>query len=223
MPKKMEWPGIATAVGIILILTLILVGWRDDFHLKDWQPLIAAFVALAGGALAYRGAMAKVEQDADKNKRELLRRQLGLYLKLDITVRNFRDAAEGAGSKITFGEAGDRIRVGDMRLKEPPEIEEAWDNLDIFPRRIIREIASLRESLRELNLILFNLQDEDKLVVEQEDARATLDYLGTIIGSVADACSVIANVLAPEIEQLAPAMPTDERMVVVYGEPSASD
>lgn len=219
----MEWPGIATAVGIILILTLILVGWRDDFHLKDWQPLIAAFVALAGGALAYRGAMAKVEQDADKNKRELLRRQLGLYLKLDITVRNFRDAAEGAGSKITFGEAGDRIRVGDMRLKEPPEIEEAWDNLDIFPRRIIREIASLRESLRELNLILFNLQDEDKLVVEQEDARATLDYLGTIIGSVADACSVIANVLAPEIEQLAPAMPTDERMVVVYGEPSASD
>lgn len=162
----MEWPGIATAVGIILILTLILVGWRDDFHLKDWQPLIAAFVALAGGALAYRGAMAKVEQDADKNKRELLRRQLGLYLKLDITVRNFRDAAEGAGSKITFGEAGDRIRVGDMRLKEPPEIEEAWDNLDIFPRRIIREIASLRESLRELNLILFNLQDEDKLVVK---------------------------------------------------------
>jgi hypothetical protein len=39
MWKKIELPGIATAVGVVLILTLIIVGSHDDFHLKDWQPL----------------------------------------------------------------------------------------------------------------------------------------------------------------------------------------
>jgi hypothetical protein len=49
----MEWPGIATTVGIVLILTLIGVGSRDDFHLKDYTSVIAAFVAVGGAVLAY--------------------------------------------------------------------------------------------------------------------------------------------------------------------------
>ena len=69
-----------------MLLALVIVGSRDDFHLKDWQTLIAGAFALFGGALAYWGAMAKVEQDGNQQKRDFLRRQLSLYLKLDITV-----------------------------------------------------------------------------------------------------------------------------------------
>jgi hypothetical protein len=72
-----EWPGIATAVGILLVVTLVIVGSRDDFHLKDWQPLIAALIALAGGSLAYRAAMAKVYADEDREERSLSRERLG--------------------------------------------------------------------------------------------------------------------------------------------------
>jgi len=45
MFKKVEWPGIATTVGLALIATLIIVGSKDD--LKDWQPLMAAVLAQA--------------------------------------------------------------------------------------------------------------------------------------------------------------------------------
>ena len=76
---RFEWPGIATAVGSVLIVTLVIVGSRDDFHLKEWQPLIAALIALAGGSLAYRAAMAKVYADEEREERNLSRERLGLY------------------------------------------------------------------------------------------------------------------------------------------------
>jgi hypothetical protein len=39
--KRIEWPGIATAVGILLIGAIAL-------DLSKWQPLLAALVALGG-------------------------------------------------------------------------------------------------------------------------------------------------------------------------------
>jgi hypothetical protein len=53
--KKPEWPGIATAVGIALILTLVIVGGREDFHLKEWQTLATGFLALLAAGAAYLG------------------------------------------------------------------------------------------------------------------------------------------------------------------------
>lgn len=75
--KKIEWPGIATAVGIILILALIVLGARDDFHLKEWQTVIASVIALTGGGLAYVSAMAKVRAENDSERRELDRKKSG--------------------------------------------------------------------------------------------------------------------------------------------------
>lgn len=75
--RKVEWPGIATAIGIILILALIILGARDDFHLKDWQTVIASVVALTGGGLAYASAMAKVRAESDSEHRELDRKKSG--------------------------------------------------------------------------------------------------------------------------------------------------
>jgi hypothetical protein len=65
MRKKPEWPGVATAVGVILIGMII-------FDLSKWQTLAAALVAFGGGVLAYKGAMEKVKVDRDEHKREFL-------------------------------------------------------------------------------------------------------------------------------------------------------
>jgi hypothetical protein len=67
---KPEWPGVATTVGIVLILALIVVGSRDDFHLKDWQTLMAGAFVLCEVMLAYWGAMAKIKQDGDLHRRD---------------------------------------------------------------------------------------------------------------------------------------------------------
>jgi hypothetical protein len=73
---KAEWPGIATAVGIVLILALIIVGSRDDFHLKDWQTLIAAGVAGVGVIVAARNVTRQIRigilgREEDRIEREL--------------------------------------------------------------------------------------------------------------------------------------------------------
>jgi hypothetical protein len=218
--KKTEWPGIATAVGIVLILALVIVGSRDDFHLKDWQTLIAGAFALFGGTLAYWGAMAKVKQDGDLHRREFLRRQLSLYLKLDITVRNFRDTANEREAKITFVDPGAGISVGELDLEEPPELGEAWENLDVFPRHLIREIASIREGLRRLEVLMDGLPNDRQIVAGDKGGQTRLDLVHEQIGAIADSCAVIADGLAPEIERLAPFLPDQKRLLALYGEPS---
>jgi len=62
--RKPEWPGIATAVGIMLILTLVIVGAREDFHLKEWQTLATGLLALLAAGVAYLGATANVRHPA---------------------------------------------------------------------------------------------------------------------------------------------------------------
>lgn len=74
--KRIEWPGIATAVGILLIGTIAL-------DLSKRQPLLAALVALGGGTLAYRGAMAKIYADQEKDRREFQRKRLGVFLRTE--------------------------------------------------------------------------------------------------------------------------------------------
>jgi hypothetical protein len=73
--KKPEWPGIATAVGVLFVLTItIALAGDSDFKLKEWQTLLAACVALIAGSLAYYGAMAKVEFDREIAARDLNRK-----------------------------------------------------------------------------------------------------------------------------------------------------
>jgi hypothetical protein len=215
--KKPEWPGIATTVGVLLLFALIYLATRDDFHLKDWQTLIAGAFAVSGGFLAYKGAMAKVTQDGDLARREFLRRQLSVFLKLDITVRNFRDTAMEREQTIVLTYPDDRISVGTLRLVEPPELQEAWDSLDVFPRHLIREIASIRERVRRLDVLMDGLPGDAMIRVGERGGQTRLDLVQEQLGGIVEACSVIADGLAPEIERLAPFLPDCDRTLAVYG------
>jgi hypothetical protein len=202
MPK-IEWPGIATAVGVLLTLTLIIVGSRDDFHLHDWQPLMAALIALTGGILAYTGAMAKLRQDGELQMRELLRRKLGLCLKLDIAIRSFFPTIIQNHADLHYSKEGEHIPVESLALIEPPEITEAWDNLDVFPRKVIREIASVREHLRELAILLEDVPKTGVLVKTADLDKTRIGILLPHFKAIHDACKAILEGLEPEIERLA--------------------
>jgi hypothetical protein len=209
-----EWPGIATAVGIILIVMV-------SFDLSKWQTLTAAIIAFGGGALAYRGVMAKIAQDAAEHKREFLRRQLSVYLKLDIALRRFQPEAQQVDAQLVFSDGhDDKILVKDLRLKEPPEIAEAWENLDVFPRKLIREIAVIRASVRQVDDYLVGLTDDKRLPAGNAMQSGTrLNLIHQNVSAIVDACALIMDGLGPEIEQLAPNISEHERILTLYGEP----
>ncbi|MDE5456301.1 hypothetical protein GWE18_26430 [Bradyrhizobium sp. CSA112] len=56
------------------MLTALLAAWMSlagPPNLKDWQTLIASCIALIGGTLAYKGAMAKVDFDRETHEKRM--------------------------------------------------------------------------------------------------------------------------------------------------------
>jgi hypothetical protein len=162
--RKPEWPGVTLAVGVVLILTLIVVGSRDDFHLKDWQTVVAAIIAFGAGALAYRGAMAKVNEDRDREQRELDRRKLGLYLRLRFGLERLSDHATVKEfiilppvEKDGTQRINPMVEVKRLRLDNREELEEAWNSLDLLPSAVAAEIDWLRRELLMIDEMLTGL------------------------------------------------------------------
>lgn len=214
--KNLEWPGIATAAMIILILVIA-------FDLSKWQPLAAALIALGGGFLAYRGAMEKVEVDREEHKREFVRRQLAQCLKLELAITRFQPGVRATEAVMIFRSSQEEpIAVGRLRIKEPVEITEAWENLDVFPRRLIREIASIRTNIREIDDLLEGLSD-DTLLRSGGEHPTNYDLVLEKISAVGEACAIIRDGLTPEIDRLAPPLSDYDRVTALYGEPGPED
>jgi hypothetical protein len=118
--------------------------------LRDWQILIAATIAFAAAGIAYKAAMAKVRLDREIADREVLRKKLSLYLKLEFALEQL---AIQAGTveiftrwKLVSGEQ--TVSLEQMQIAEPGEITEAWNYLDVFPMKTIQEMRIIRTSLR---------------------------------------------------------------------------
>src|SRR5262249_14732529 len=75
-------------LAVLLTIWLSISGPIDGSKLKDWQTLMAAFVALGAAAIAYHAAMAKVHLDrqvADQSA-ESLRLKLTIQLRHELNV-----------------------------------------------------------------------------------------------------------------------------------------
>jgi hypothetical protein len=118
--------------------------------LKDWQALLAAGVALAAAIIAYFASMEKVNLDRELSDRDTLRRKLGIYLKLEFALQLLGADSGKIANKLKWTVLlSDRsVPVADMRTVEPPEINEAWEHLEMFPRSVIGELQLIRVSLR---------------------------------------------------------------------------
>jgi hypothetical protein len=172
MLKKVEWPGIATAVGLLLILTLVVVGSRDDFHLKDYATVVAAFVAVGGAMLAYHGAMAKVYQDQDRDRRDLDRKKMGLYLRLLFPMDRLHKRAKDV-IKILGGYSPSvrKFPPNAIRIDLPEEFDEAWKALEMLPFEVSLTIDLIRAELPNGKRLLDTFPDNSAIEVGQYGVR----------------------------------------------------
>jgi len=143
-------PRVFLLVGSILAVWLAIVGIINVPTLKDWQTLLAAGVALAAAIIAYFASMEKVNLDRELSDRDTLRRKLGIYLKLEFALQLLGADPGKIANKLKWTVLlSDRsVPVADMRTVEPPEINEAWEHLEMFPRSVIGELQLIRVSLR---------------------------------------------------------------------------
>jgi hypothetical protein len=149
--KKPEWPGIATAAALICALTIIIAIARDpSFQLKDWQTFMAACVALVGGTMAYRGAMAKVTLDREAASFQLRRERLALFLKLEmaLTILEGEVMRQRTWADVPVAASRRKVSVKDFKFDHPRELEEAWNNLDLFDDDTVTTLANIKSTLR---------------------------------------------------------------------------
>ena len=213
-------------VGIILILTMIawlgLWGPLDLSHLKEWQTSLASGFALIAAGIAYWGATAKVRFDREIAERDEMRRKLALYLKVEIAFSQLMENLRSRQGKFIFatGIEGAVFAAEDFDFEEPPELEEAWTSLDIFPRHLIAEIRNVRLWLRKL--VSLKKQIGDKRIQPNspvEDQPWLIEHGKEAISNAWQSAAVVVQDLKPLIHELAPEMDENARFFKIHGEP----
>jgi hypothetical protein len=225
-----RYTGMASAVGIVLILMIVtglgLWGPIDISKLEKWQTLMTGFMALAAAGIAYWGATAKVRHDREVVEAENKRRKLALYLKIEFAFRQLSEKAHQQDAVITFPPIDVDQEIGSEQLfvEEPPELEEAWTFLDLFPLKSIAEIRNVRNCLRSLAALSNEIGDRPVIwPANQEDAPAVIQEAQLQMYTLWQSAGLVADVLAPLINEMVPEMDQDERMMRIYGEPGPND
>jgi hypothetical protein len=130
----------------------LVIGSGTVKAAEDWQPLMAALIAPFAGSMAYRAAMAKVDFDREEARQTEIRRRLRLAIHLDVAMVQLIDDASALPKK-SLGTFGDPPPIEKLRIDEPGELKEAWDNLEVFGENVAKEIANLRYTFRELQIL----------------------------------------------------------------------
>jgi hypothetical protein len=232
---KPNLPGLPTFAA--LMLSAVLVAWLglwgpiDFSRLQNWQTLTGAILALIAAGIAYHGATAKVRYDREVLAAENRRRKLALYLKIEMALRELREKADWkeailAGLIPPTEEEGDRFFSPDVLfgIEEPPELEEAWTYLDLFPSKTLAEIRNIRIYFRKLTALEnrykntyegFQVQwrvNGDKPAIMEEDHQ--------LMYGIWQSSALITDALEPLIKEMAPEMEENERMIRLHGEPT---
>ncbi len=163
-----RYAGMASAVGIVLILTMIawlgLWGPVKLEAIKDWQTFIAAMIALAAAAVAWNTAMAKLRFDQSVQETAERRKRLAALFRADLAVKELREKLSWIESNFEeFRKRpfiGMRLTPEQIRIVEPPEFDAIWDNLDSFPRDIIRRLATIRYQVRAFNASISGMESD---------------------------------------------------------------
>ncbi|WP_035679418.1 hypothetical protein [Bradyrhizobium liaoningense] len=173
---------------------------------KDFQPTLAAAIALTAAYLAYTGAMAKVRHDQDAAAREYSRTKLALFLRLRFEVRalamlgtSMKDRAEAIFYEIRSYDAGAERKAEFLsgwkfeHFRLTPGLDEAWLHLHYFPLTTANLIDRLRR-----HLFLFR-SDMETLFrsSSREELAKTFSDIGTIANSLLeDLDGLIATTLS---------------------------
>jgi hypothetical protein len=161
--RKYDLLAISLLMFSVILVTDMAVGpiGLSLSALQAWQPLMAAIIALDAGALAYRGAMAKVTADADRDRRELNRKKIGLYLRLLYPMEKMNVRAEDVRKLLSGSRtAARKFPPSVIRIVIPDEVEEAWKNLELFPVQVAVALDNIRTELPNAKRLLNTFPDE---------------------------------------------------------------
>jgi hypothetical protein len=196
--------GLASAVGILLILTIVIAAAEPNFSLKQWQPLMAALIALGAATLAYRSAMSKVDLDREIHLLERKRRQLGAFLKLRTEITNVQarvitvavDLQNGLDATAKSGDADD-FDLTELKLTEMISFKRIWKSLDLFLGKFIDQLVAL-----EVSLDLLEALAAKKYRVIGKDVPHELIGMLDALEQLRFDCNGLANDLDIEIEKM---------------------
>ncbi|MDE5454162.1 hypothetical protein GWE18_15140 [Bradyrhizobium sp. CSA112] len=200
-----------TAAISLLMFTAVLSVWlgvwgpTNATSWKDWQTLMAAFVALGAAVVAYTAAMAKVRFDERAASQNECRKILGIFLRFDFAVDVLRHEAEYM-VRLTDAPASPSenniVTVDNLAFNELPEIKEAWNNLDCFPVELSRSFYSVQNAM--YNFTEFKKDHDGETyrceygMTRSED----LDYLQSIIVDLQEHCVAALIQVRGEIAKL---------------------
>lgn len=211
MPKA-RLPGLPTMAALLLAATLpVLVIFNGPIPasydvLKDFQPLIAALVALisAGGVLfgatlAYRAALKKVNLDREIHERDARRRQRGVLLRARFGVWALSQSAIEI-RKLTGGPMPYELNIPRMKLRGGDGLEDAWTKLEEFPGKISRAFSAIKVEVLnyELTMSEFGEQDAVTVGVNSKEATSVRDLVDHTI-QIERHCKIVFDALEQEI------------------------
>ena len=146
--------GVVAAIVATAVVAMC-IGWAAGggslVAAQGWQTLIAALIALLAATLAYRVGMAKINFDRNVAQETETRRRRRIAMHLDVAMVQLIDDASALPKSQRF--VGDPPPIKDLRIDMPAELNEAWDNLEVFGEKVTLQIANLRYTFRELAIL----------------------------------------------------------------------
>jgi hypothetical protein len=200
----------ALAISLLLfsvIFAVWLVSGPPGFiALHQWQTLMASIVALGAASMAYAAAMAKVKLDRELNRRNEIRRDLGLCLRLSFALIVVRYEAKLLKNLIPeafyFGKESLLIKPGQIELKEPAALLEAWSSLESFPPWIAKQLSLIRSGLYDVARYRENMGDEVWEMKFSESTPTELKDVRVAAGHVEESAKIVYVDLEKLIEDL---------------------
>src|SRR4029450_10296683 len=128
-----KYAGMASAVGIVLILMMIawlgIWGPVDIGKLQPWQTLLTGFLAVIAAIIAYAGATAKVRFDRHVAEQEKLTKKVALFRRLAFSLENIVRVARNHRNSMS-GKTPRKLTPTELAFPSHPEFDEAWERLD---------------------------------------------------------------------------------------------
>jgi hypothetical protein len=149
----MRWPTrfeLAITAGVLIAAETIFLHLIGVIDLKQWQPLMAALIALGAAAVAYHGVMVKVNFDrATLREAEALKRRR-YALRLDFALNTFLTDAQALPLDSMRYDTQGRWKIADLALDvQMHALDEAWDNLELFDTPVVNSLGILRYLVRD--------------------------------------------------------------------------
>jgi hypothetical protein len=142
------------AIGLLMLSIILVTAMVFDpkgFSIKEWQPLMAAFVAVGaagiayqGATLAYRASMHKVNLDRSIQEREVRRRQRGIYLRTALAAHIMHHCCQALQGPHEKEMTANTFYPTTMIFRIDAAIDDAWQNLDAFSRSTADDLLRLK-------------------------------------------------------------------------------